>query len=336
MSRLSLISVNVQGLGNFQKRRDVFQYLKQKQASIYFLQDTHFTKTEEKQIRSEWGYECLFSSYSTQSRGVCILFNNNFDFKVKSVDRDPNGNYLIVVINTMEKNIVLVNLYGPNTDNPQFYISLQQKLEILGYNDIIIGGDWNLVMNPALDYHNYKHNNNTKAQEQVVELSAELDLIDVWREINPETLRYTWRRHNQRQQARLDFFLVSENLLSNIKDADVLIAYRSDHSSIYLNLEFKKEDKTHNFWKFNSTLLRDKQYVEAVHTTICEVKEQYAALVYNREDIEKIPNDELEFMISDQLFLDTLLMEIRKRTMEFSGKKKKKGTNNRKSAGKRY
>jgi hypothetical protein len=40
-------------------------------------------------------------------------------------------------------------------------------------------------MNPALDYHNYNHNNNTQVQEQVAQLSGELDLIDVWREINP-------------------------------------------------------------------------------------------------------------------------------------------------------
>jgi exonuclease III len=323
MSGLSIVSANCQGLGHYEKRRDVFQFLRTKKASVYFLQDTHFTKKDEKQIRSEWGYECLFASFSSQSRGVCILFNNNFDFKIKYIDRDPNGNYLIAVINTMEKNIVLLNLYGPNNDDPQFYITLQQKLESMGYNDIIIGGDWNLVMNPALDYHNYKHNNNTQAQEQVAELSGELDLIDVWREINPETLRYTWRRHNQRQQARLDFFLVSENLLSNVKEADINIAYRSDHSSISINLEFKKEEKTHNFWKFNSSLLRDKQYVNEVNKIISEIKQQYASLVYNRDNIENIPSEDLEFMISDQLFLDTLLMEIRKKTMDFSGKKKK-------------
>jgi exonuclease III len=319
--------MNVQGLGNFQKRRDLFQYLRQKEHSIYFLQDTHFVKKDEKQIRAEWGYECLFASYSSQSRGVCILFNNNFDFKVKSVERDPNGNYLIAVISTMEKQIVLVNLYGPNSDEPQFYSALQQKLEIHINNSIIIGGDWNLVMNPALDYHNYKHINNTKAQEKVLELSGELELVDVWREINPETLRYTWRRHNQRQQARLDFFLVSENLLSYVTGANIDIAYRSDHSAISLNLVFKKENKPHNFWKFNSLLLKDKEYVKEINKTISEIKEQYAALVYDRQNIDKIPLDELEFTISDQLFLDTLFMEIRKKSMEYSGRKKNKNNN---------
>ena len=80
MDKISLISANVQGLGNAQKRRDVFQFLRQKNASICFLQDTHFTDKQETNIRSEWGYECYFNCFTSQSRGVAILFNSNFDF----------------------------------------------------------------------------------------------------------------------------------------------------------------------------------------------------------------------------------------------------------------
>ena len=52
MSCLTIASLNCQGLGNFQKRRDVFQYLRQKKLAVYFLQDTHFEASMEKQIRS--------------------------------------------------------------------------------------------------------------------------------------------------------------------------------------------------------------------------------------------------------------------------------------------
>ena len=82
MAKLKVMSCNCQGLGNFRKRRDLFQYLRQKNCSVYFLQDTHFEKKIERQIRAEWGYECYFSSFSSQSRGVAILLNNNFDFKI--------------------------------------------------------------------------------------------------------------------------------------------------------------------------------------------------------------------------------------------------------------
>ena len=39
---VTVVSVNYQGLGNRQKRKDVFHYLRNKNYSIYFLQDTHF------------------------------------------------------------------------------------------------------------------------------------------------------------------------------------------------------------------------------------------------------------------------------------------------------
>ena len=45
--------MNCQGLGGLSKRKDVFNYLKQKKYSIYCLQDTHFTHKEEKYIRAQ-------------------------------------------------------------------------------------------------------------------------------------------------------------------------------------------------------------------------------------------------------------------------------------------
>jgi hypothetical protein len=47
MANFSVISVNVQGLGNFQKRRDVFHYLRQKNHSIYFYK-TLISQTKKK------------------------------------------------------------------------------------------------------------------------------------------------------------------------------------------------------------------------------------------------------------------------------------------------
>lgn len=322
MAKLTIASANVQGLGNFQKRRDVFHHLRQKKFSIYFLQDTHFETKVEKQIRAEWGYECYFASYTSQSRGVAILFNNNFDFKVTNVIKDTQGNFLIVTVKTMDKELVLANIYGPNNDDPQFYTILQEKINRLQNPNILIGGDWNLVLNPSLDYCNYRHNNNPKAQEKVAEMSAELELVDIWREINPEVLRYTWRRLNPPQQGRLDYFLVAESLISLVKDADILVGYRSDHSLIKLEIEFRIEKQFRNYWKFNSALLRDHYIVEEINKTIEDIKNQYAVLVYDREAIKTMSPAELQFTISDQLFLDVLLMEIRKKTMELSAKKK--------------
>lgn len=80
---LKILTVNCQGLGDGNKRKDVFQTLRNKNYHTYFLQDTHFTEKEENMIKSQWGYKAFFSSFKSNSRGVAILFNNNCELEVQ-------------------------------------------------------------------------------------------------------------------------------------------------------------------------------------------------------------------------------------------------------------
>ena len=74
------------------------------------------------------GYNAYFSSYSTSSRGVMTLINNNFEQKIEQVKADKNGNYLLINITIQDRKIILANVYGPNQDNPQFYRTLLQRI----------------------------------------------------------------------------------------------------------------------------------------------------------------------------------------------------------------
>ena len=159
---ISVLSMNCRGLANPQKRRDVFQFLRQKSFSIYMLQDTHFDPKLEDCIRAEWGYKAYFASFNTASRGVAILFNNNFEFEIKKIYKDIDGNFIIVYIKTVDTDLLIVNLYGPNDDDLEFYVQLEELITDLDVDNVIIGGDWNLVIDFFLDYDNYKHYNNNK------------------------------------------------------------------------------------------------------------------------------------------------------------------------------
>ena len=117
---------------------------------------------------------------------------------------------------------MIVSLYGPNRDNPEFYAELEERISEVGFENLITGGDWNLVLDFTLDYYNYKHFNNAKAQEQVENLMINLDLLDIWREIHPEMRRYTWRRNTPLQQSRLDFFLISDLLSTYVTEAQII------------------------------------------------------------------------------------------------------------------
>ena len=77
-------------------------------------------------------------------------------------------------------------------------------------------------------------------------------------------------------------------------------------------------------WKLNNSLLFDKEYVKLVKETIIKIACQYAVPVYSLDNTDQIPKDETHFTINDQRFLDTLLMEIRDKSISYSVYKKEK------------
>lgn len=139
------------------------------------------------------------------------MFNNNFEFKVHEQISDNNGNYLVLDITIEGKRITLLTIYGPNEDCPKFYENISDIISNLS-NDVIMVGDFNLILDTSMDYFKYLHINNAKARQVVLEQMNTHNLIDIYREFYPDVKRYTWRKPNPLKQARLNFILVSNSL----------------------------------------------------------------------------------------------------------------------------
>ena len=77
---------------------------------------------------------------------------------------------------------------------------------------------------------------------------------------------------------------------------------------IILDISFVQFQKGEPLWKHNNSLLNDKDYLRTMNNKIDEVKKQYTLPVYNIDQINNVPDDEIQFVINDQLFLETLLM----------------------------
>ena len=69
--------------------------------------------------------------------------------------------------------------------------------------------------------------------------------------------------------------------------------------------------------------MKDKSYVDLINKTIEQTIEKYIAPVDNPLTIQDIPTNELTLTIDNILFLDTLLMKIRGKTIHFGSKKKR-------------
>ncbi len=150
-----VVSMNVRGLqSNQTKRRDIFNFMWGKKSSIIFLQETHSTSKDEQIWAVEWGYRAYFSHGTSSSAGVTILIKNNFEYYVHDVISDENGRYIILDITIENYRFSITNLYGPNSDSPEFFRNLEDLLLQLPGSDIL-AGDWNVVQDYVKDTYNY-------------------------------------------------------------------------------------------------------------------------------------------------------------------------------------
>ena len=142
---VGIYSMNVRGLGNTFKRNQVFLWLKNHPGSIFLLQETHSTVDSEKKWADEWGDKIFFSHGSSNSKGVCILFNNA-DFETIKHFNDNDGRILILDIILHGQKVTLANVYGFNYDNPNFFQNVEQNLQDFECESIIIGGGGTLIL----------------------------------------------------------------------------------------------------------------------------------------------------------------------------------------------
>ena len=327
-NELKIMTLNCNGISDNLKRRDIFDRLRNLDCNIFFLQETHLKAAEENLIRAGWGYEVIVAGNSSQAGGTAILFNNNFEFQVIQTQKDPNGQYIFVKVKFLEKVFLLVNIYGPSAgDDDGFFQNIDNFLENQDQENIIIGGDFNCVLDPNLDRKNCTTIvNRPRTRAKIIDIMTKHTLTDIYRNIYPDTPSFTWRRFNTNKQARLDYFLVSENLCSEISNIDTSNKYKSDHAPVILTMRKNAFIRDRPYWKFNNSLLYDKEYVDLVKKSINEIKKEYCTLVYNLDDIYKIPLDEIQFRISEDLILEVLLMNIRGKTISYASHKKKQDT----------
>ena len=108
---------------------------------------------------------------------------------------------------------------------------------------------------------------------------------DAWRVKNPEAREFTHRISKLMSiHTRLDYILVSIDLLTNIKVAEIAPTYMSDHDIPFIILaptSDNKNQKGRGIWRLNVTLLDDPEYIEGLKEIITEVKKE------KMTDIEK-------------------------------------------------
>ena len=278
---LTIDSLNVRGLRNAEKRSKIFSYLETNRNAIHFLQETHTVEADTKSYKKYWGENCYLSHGTSSSRGTAILIPKAIVFEKKDVFLDDKGRYVILMGTFNDRPMTLVNIYAPTQDKPKEQMQvLNEIMQIIKDNvyNLVLGGDFNTHLCPKLDMYHNTSNSTSMYASRIIELMQEWELCDVWRIYNPDSRRYTWRRFTNKstQQSRIDYFLISNNLLYEIEKTSITTSILTDHNQILIKLHgTDKQQRGTGIWKQNASLLKDKQYIDKIKEVINGGKIKY-------------------------------------------------------------
>ena len=149
--------------------------------------------------------------------GVAILFEHNMPIEQARVVQEKEGRLLIIHVKIDDVTMVLVNVYAPtqNKYRERFYCSMFQSFKSNLFNresrdsEIILGGDWNCILNVNKDVQGPKSTFYGK-QRYLQKFIKNLELCDVWRRTHKKIRQFTWRNVSLKRASRLDFWLVDK------------------------------------------------------------------------------------------------------------------------------
>ena len=307
---LKILSLNVRGLNKTTKRRQLLRWLHQQNSDVIFLQETYSATQTIKLWEAEWGGKIAESHGSNHSRGVMILFKPKINVSIEKVVRDKNGRYVSSEVYLDDEKFVFVNIYAPNDQTQQirFLRDLSQSvLNSYANEKLVLGGDFNCALS-ELDKRGGRSIELKKLViKEINNLIIAHDLIDTWRVNNPNLQGFTWSNPSMKIQCRLDYLLISKDMRPSLKDIKIIPNVFSDHSALglFLSPEEKKDHRGPGFWKFNNSLLTDKDYTELISKKIPEFASKYHE-------------------VTDKgLLWEMIKMEIRAATILFSKRKAK-------------
>jgi exodeoxyribonuclease-3 len=257
MNKLYIVSWNVNGLRAVTKK-GFFEWVNEEDPDILCIQETKLQNDNlvEELINLNGKYHSYFSFAEKKGySGVAIYAKTkpisiNHGIGIEKFDNE--GRILIAEF----KEFTLLNIYFPNGQmNAE---RLQYKMDfydaILDYcnllvkegKKLVICGDYNTA-HKEIDIKNAKANEKTSGflpQERAwIDKLILNGYTDIYRETHPDTVKYSWWSYMFKSRERnvgwrIDYHFVSNNLLDNVKEAEILTDITgSDHCPISLKLE---------------------------------------------------------------------------------------------------
>jgi exodeoxyribonuclease III len=262
--RLKIIAWNINGIRSLMKKNDLYNLIEKEKPNIICFGETKiscpFLDTEDELKKKIKGYKYRYWSPCLIKNGYSgtAIFSkkkpNSVSYGLGLSDIDQEGR----VITLEFDNFYLIHVYTPNSGQAlnrldyrinNWDIEFRKYISNLNKNKpTIVCGDLN-VAHKEIDIHNPKGNLKNSGftieeRNSFDKLLNECNLIDSFRFINKDLVKYSfWTYlHNSRSKNkgwRIDYFLVSQEIIDKIKESDILVdVMGSDHAPVKLRLVF--------------------------------------------------------------------------------------------------
>lgn len=240
---LNFSTWNVKGRNEPVKRGKILSHLKSLFSDIMFLQETHLKRTAQVRLRCKWIGQIYHSNFSAKSRGTAILIHKGVPFKHNLTISDKEGRYVIVVGEVFSVPLTLVNVYGPNCDNPEFFKKVFDLIPNISDTNLIIGGDFNCVLDPYLDKSYSTKIVSSNSSKFLNSYITNSNMFDVWRILYPTAREYSFHSQAHKLYTRIDYFILDGKLIPQVCTAKYHNIIISDHSPVTFSIKIDNMEK---------------------------------------------------------------------------------------------
>ncbi len=211
MHTLNILSLNVNGLNSAVKRTRVLEYLHRKSISCALIQETHLKQSDVARFQNK--YLKLFCCALNKTKGVLILVKSKLNLTIENLGSDEKGRFVFIRCKIYNNRSALVSIYGPNETDSAFLTQISKTLLEEIDCPLVVGGDFNAVINPALDKSQSDTTGNPSSK-LLNKFITELNLIDFRRIENTKAKDFTFFLIDK-TFSRIDYIFLSPSLISS-------------------------------------------------------------------------------------------------------------------------
>ena len=137
----------------------------------------------------------------------------------------------------------ILNIYVPSTEAPQYIRQILTNVKREIDSNTIMVRDVNTPVIPMGRSSKQRINNETQTLNETLD---QMDLIDILRTFHPNAEEYTFFSSAQGTFSKIDHNLSLESSLSKFKKIEIVSSILSDHSTIRLDINYRKKKNTKN------------------------------------------------------------------------------------------